>query len=83
MKVFPHGLTARYHTFHPEKVQTNIVNFEFPPTVSDFVAKAGAQGVKFSPRGGGRERAVTNRMVNAEDIDEALVRLEKLVKEAG
>ncbi len=70
-------------TVNLERVQTNIVNFTFPPTVSDFVAKAGAQGVKFSPRGGGRVRAVTNRMVNAEDIDETLQRLEKLAKEAG
>jgi threonine aldolase len=70
-------------TVNLERVQTSIVNIEFPPTVSDFVAKAGALGVRFSPRGGRRVRAVTNRMVNAEDIDEALVRLERLVKEAG
>jgi len=70
-------------TVHPEKVQTNIVNFEFPPTASDFIPEAGARGVKFISRGGRKVRAVTHRMVGAEDIDEALERLARLVKEAG
>ena len=70
-------------TVHLEKVQTNIVNFEFPPTVSDPVPKAGERGVKFLSRGGRRVRAVTHCMINAEDIDEALNRLERLAKEAG
>jgi len=67
----------------PEKVQTNIVNFEFPPEVSDFVLKIGERGVKFLSRGGRSVRAVTNRMVSAEDIEEALKRIARLVKEAG
>lgn len=67
----------------PEKVQTNIVNFEFPANVSDFVVKIGERGVKFLSRGGRSVRAVTNRMVDAEDIEEALQRVTKLVKEAG
>jgi len=67
----------------PEKVQTNIVNFEFPPEVSDFVIKIGERGVKFLSRGGRSVRAVTNRMVGAEDIEEALGRIARLVKEAG
>jgi len=70
-------------TVNLERVQTNIVNFESPPTVSDFVVKAGARGVKFLSRGGRKVRAVTHRMVSAEDIDEALGRLEKLVREKG
>jgi threonine aldolase len=67
----------------PEKVQTNIVNFAFPPEVDDFVIKIGERGVKFLSRGGRRVRAVTNRMVGAGDIEEALKRIERLVREAG
>ena len=70
-------------TLNLERVQTNIVNFEFPPNIADFVPRAAARGVKFNSRGGRRVRAVTHRMVSAGDIDEALVRLEKLVKEEG
>jgi threonine aldolase len=70
-------------TVHPEKVQTNIVNFEFPATTSDFVPRAAAQGVKMLSRSGRSVRAVTHRMVSAADIDEALERLERLVREAG
>ncbi|MBL7126042.1 MAG: aminotransferase class I/II-fold pyridoxal phosphate-dependent enzyme [Dehalococcoidales bacterium] len=67
----------------PEKVSTNIVNFEFPPEVSDFVIKIGERGVRFLSRGGQSVRAVTNRMVGAEDIEEALRRINRLVKEAS
>jgi threonine aldolase len=67
----------------PEKVPTNIVNFEFPPEVSDFVIKIGERGVKFLSRSGRSVRAVTNRMVGAEDIEEALGRINRLVKEAS
>ena len=67
---------------NPEKVQTNIVNFDFPLATPDFKSQAEAQGVKFLYRGERTVRAVTHRMVSAADIDEALERLEKLVKEA-
>jgi threonine aldolase len=67
----------------PEKVQTNIVNFEFPPKVNDFVIKIGERRVKFLPRGGRSVRAVTNRMVSAGDIEDALKRIARLAKEAG
>ena len=67
----------------PEKVPTNIVNFEFPPEVSDFVIKIGERGVKFLSRSGRSVRAVTNRMVDAGDIEEALGRINRLVKEAS
>ncbi len=67
----------------PEKVPTNIVNFESPAKVSDFVIKIGERGVKFLSRGGRSVRAVTNRMVSAEDIEEALKRIDRLIKEAG
>lgn len=66
-----------------EKVPTNIVNFEFPPEISDFVIKIGERGVKFLSRSGRSVRAVTNRMVGAEDIEEALGRINRLVKEAS
>jgi len=67
----------------PEKVPTNIVNFESPAKVSDFVIKIGERGVKFLSRSGRSVRAVTNRMVSAEDIEEALKRIDRLIKEAG
>ena len=70
-------------TVHPEKVQTNIVNFDFPLATPDFKAQAETRGVKFLYRGERTVRAVTHRMVSAADIDEALERLEKLVREAG
>jgi len=68
---------------HLEKVQTNIVNFEFPSTTPDFKLQAQARGVRFLYRSERKVRAVTHRMLSAEDIDEALERLEKLVREAG
>jgi len=68
---------------NPGKVSTNIVNFEFPANVSDFVVKIGERGVKFLARGGRSVRAVPNRMVSAEDIGEALERINQLVKEAS
>jgi len=68
---------------HLEKVQTNIVNFEFPSTTPDFKPQAQARGVKFLYRSERKIRAVTHRMLSAEDIDEALERLDRLVREAG
>jgi threonine aldolase len=70
-------------TVCPEKVSSNIVNVEFPQQVDDFVIKIGERGVKFLSRGGQSVRAVTNRMVTAEDIEEALKRIDMLVKGAG
>jgi threonine aldolase len=70
-------------SLRPEKVVTNIVNFEYPEKVNDFVIRIGEQGIKFLSRGGRSVRAVTNRMVSAEDIDEALERIAKMVKEAS
>ena len=66
---------------HPGKVQTNIVIFEFTSAVSgaDFLQQLADEGVKFLHRGGQQVRAVTNRMVSAEDVDEALARMERLM----
>ncbi len=78
------GLAAiRGFSVSPEKVRSNIVNFEFPAGVSDFVPRIGERGVKFLSRGGRSVRAVTNRMVGAGDIDEALQRISSLVEEAS
>lgn len=65
----------------PEKVQTNIVNFEPPQNTSDFLLKAKSYGVQFSSPTGQIIRAVTHRMVTTDDIDEALTRLQKLVRQ--
>jgi threonine aldolase len=69
----------------PEKVQTNIINFETPASVpgTEFAQRMNARGVKFNNRSGRLSRAVTNRMVSAEDVDEALGRFESAVKELG
>jgi len=70
---------------NPEKVQTNIVMFESPSGIlaSELTQRMDAQGVGLLPRGGQRIRAVTHRMVGAADIDEALNRIELVVKELG
>lgn len=70
-------------TIQPEKFKTNIVNFDFPSNVPDFIEQMNARGVKMLGRGGQKVRAVTHRMVNAEDIDEAMSRISKLLKEKG
>ncbi len=69
----------------PEKVQTNIVIFDSPPTISgtEFIQRMDAQGVRFINRDERRVRAVTHRMVSAADIDEALERIDRLVREPG
>ena len=65
----------------PEKVQTNIVMFEPPAshTAPDFIRAMVSREVRFTYPGGRRVRAVTHRMVDAEDIDEALNRIEAQV----
>ena len=69
----------------PEKVQTNIVMFESPATISgtEFIQRMNTKGVRFINRGGRMVRAVTHRMVNEADIDEALERISLLVRELG
>jgi len=68
-------------TIQPETVQTNIVFFKSPPQVSgtDFVRKMDARGVRIG--GAARIRAVTSRMVTAADIDDALNRMDLVLKE--
>jgi len=72
-------------TIHPEQVQSNIVVFESPSTISgaEFLERVNGRGVKLNSRGGRRFRAVTHRMVGKSDVGEALNRIELLVKELG
>jgi len=72
-------------SIYPEKVQTNIVVFESPSTIPDteFIQQTDAQGVKLGSRGGRRVRAVTHRMVSATEIDEALERIDQVVRQLG
>ncbi len=67
----------------PEKVQTNIVMFQAPALVStpEFVQRLDKRGVKLIHRSERWVRAVTHRMVSPTDIDEALSRIELLVRE--
>ncbi len=66
----------------PEKVQTNIVIFELPSafTATRFIQGMAARGVKFNARSARSVRAVTHRHITAQDVDEALKRIEDLVK---
>lgn len=72
-------------TINAEKIQTNIVIFESPSIISgtELAQRIDAQGVKLLPRGDRKIRAVTHRMVGAADVDEALNRIELVVKELG
>ena len=77
------GLKAIPGISIPHEVQTNIVMFETPLTVSppDFLQQMNTRGIKFSHRGGNRYRVVTHRMITSNDIDEALNRIELGLKE--
>ena len=67
----------------PQSVKTNIVIFESPATMveAEFVREMMSRGVKLGNRGGRMVRAVTHRMISAADIDEALKRINQLVRE--
>jgi threonine aldolase len=67
------------------KISTNIVMFESLLSASgpEFTQEMNNRGVKVGYRGGQRFRAVTHRMVSAEDIDEALNRIEVCARETG
>jgi threonine aldolase len=59
----------------PAQVQTNIVIFEMAagaPSAEALAAGLAEGGVKLSPIGGRRLRAVTHYGIDAEDIDRAL-----------
>jgi len=69
----------------PEKVQTNIVMFQVPASIPtpEFVQRLDEVGVKLIHRSGRWVRAVTHHMVSTGDINEALNRIERLVKNLG
>jgi threonine aldolase len=62
-------------------VPTNIVMFDLSPefSVDKFIRGMNKKGVKVGSRGGNRFRAVTHRMISAEDVDEALERIDTVV----
>jgi threonine aldolase len=72
-------------TIQPERFKTNIVVFESPLAISgdEFLERVNGRGIKLNSRGGRKFRAVTHRMVSRTDINEALNRIEILVKELG
>jgi len=67
------------------EVPSNIVMFESALAASgaDFIRRMDTRGVKFGYRGNNRYRAVTHRMVDSADIDEALDRIGQCTKELG
>jgi threonine aldolase len=69
----------------PEEIQTNIVMFQAPASVPapEFIKRLDERGVKLIHRGGSWVRAVTHRMVSTADIDDALNRIELVVRELG
>lgn len=69
----------------PEKTVTNIVMFGLPPHVpaGEFIDRLYERGVKLNHPEGPRVRAVTHRMVEAEDVDWALERMGEVVREFG
>ncbi len=69
----------------PAGVRTNILIFESPETMSgpEFIQRLNERGVRMTNRGGRTVRAVTNRMVSAADIDEALARISAAVNTIG
>jgi threonine aldolase len=67
-----------------EKVMTNIVMFDAavsPAACERFIEKLDEKGVKIGSRGGNSFRAVTNRMVNTQDIDYTLLQVEAVMRE--
>jgi len=66
-------------------VMTNIVRFDLAPKLSpeDFTTRALERGVKVSRLGGNQFRCVTNRMVSADNVDEAGTVLEEVLQSLG
>jgi threonine aldolase len=78
------GLTQiRGITLAQEKVPTNIVIFDLAQSfpVAEFITKLDSHGVKVIRFGNHRLRAVTHRMVSADDIDYALNQIEQVCRE--
>lgn len=67
----------------PETPPTNIVMFSLPPRTptTTFIDRLYERGVKLNYPEGPRIRAVTHRMIEAEDVDWALQRMEDVARE--
>ena len=68
----------------PDQVQTNIVIFELDQglgSTQHFISRLAQEGVKVTYPGERRVRMVTHRHIAADDVDEALVRVSKVVAE--
>lgn len=79
-----HGLASIPSiSLEPKRVQTNIILFQTPEAIPtpEFVRRLDERGVRLIYRSQRWVRAVTHRMVSTQDIDEALNRIELLVKE--
>ena len=72
-------------TCSPDKTVTNIVMFGLPSQVpaNAFIDGTREKGLRMAHREGPRFRAVTHRMVEAEDIDRALDIIRATVQEIG
>jgi len=70
-------------TIEPEKVQTNIVIFKPPKNIPvvQFVERMTMRGVRFSILDEQKVRAITHRMINTADIDNALGRISLFFKD--
>ena len=70
----------------PESIQSNIVIFQVDPSVgsaADLIGALDREGVKSGSPGKGLIRFVTHRHITGEDIEEALSRVSKTVKDLG
>ena len=68
----------------PERIQTNIVIFQVDSSVAsaqEFIAALERQEVKVTYPGQRSIRMVTHRHIDGSDVDEALVRVSKVVKQ--
>ena len=72
-------------TLAQDSVPTNIVMFHLTPEISteEFIGGLSEVGVKVGLRDGRPFRAVTNSMISSSDIDEALVRIETVIRGLG
>ena len=68
----------------PESIQSNIVIFQVDPSVAtaqELITALDREGVKMGSPGKGSIRMVTHRHITGGDVDEALSRVSKAVKE--
>jgi len=66
-----------------EKTVTNIVMFQLPATVSprNFIDRLRERGVRLNYPAGARIRAVTHRMISAQDVDQVLAHIRAVMHE--